>query len=182
MTITTFKILAGITAMIVTGMWAYYIFIVERSHSPKIEMNFETECYSFDNDYFLISTKLKVENISKVFLEPTSAQIKLQQILPNTHEFKDLTKDQFNILDEGDSKLVWPMIGKRDWLDKEAPIKLEPGESDELVADFFLLKSAKVIRLYASLQNPVTKLSWVEVKNIKLSDNCNIDQTINDKG
>jgi hypothetical protein len=135
--------------------------------------------YSFNNDYFLISTKLKITNISKVFLEPTSAQIKLQQILPNAIEFKNLTKDQFNILDEGDERLVWPMLGKRDWPEKEAPIKLEPSESDELVADFFLLKSAKVIRLYASIQNPITKLSWVEVKNINLNDSCNLTQINN---
>lgn len=176
MTIIDFKILASITTTLIIGMWTYYIFFAERTHSPKLEMAFETECYPFDSEYFLVSTKLKITNTSKVFLEPTSAQIKLQQILPNTKEFKGVNKNQFNVLDEGDDNLIWPMLGKRDWLDKEAPVKLEPGESDELVTDFFILKSAKVIRLYGSIQNPVTKLSWVKTKNIMVNENCNVVQ------
>jgi len=172
MAITDFKILAGITAMIVGGMWSYYIFIAERTHSPKMDMNFEIDCNQFDDKYYLISTKLKIKNTSKVLLEPTSAQIKLQKILPDTKDYKELSFDEFNMLKEGDINLYWPMLGQRDWLKDKAPVKLEPGETDELAADFFLLETAELIRLYGSVQNPVTGLSWVKTETIRIIDIC----------
>lgn len=177
MAITDFKILAGITATIIAAMWSYYLFIAERTHSPKMEMSFETECYRFDESNYLISTRLKIKNTSKVLLEPTSAQIKLQKILPDTKDFEGLNYNEFNMLNEGDKRLYWPMLGQRDWLEDEAPIKLEPGESDELVADFFLLDSAETIRLYGSVVNPVTKLSWVKVDTINIDSICKLNES-----
>ena len=173
MAITDFKILAGITAMIVGGMWSYYIFIAERTHSPKMEMSFEIECNKFNDEYHLITTKLLIKNTSKVLLEPTSAQIKLQKILPDTKDFKGLSFDQFNMLNEGDTNLYWPMLGQRDWTKEKAPVKLEPGESDELSTDLFLLRTAELIRLYGSVQNPVTGLSWVKTETVRVNDICN---------
>ena len=173
MSISDFKILAGVTATIIVGLWTYYLFIAERTHSPKMEMSFQTECFDFDNEFYLIVTKLAIRNTSKVLLEPTSAQVKMQQILPNTKNFKEIPYDKFNILKEGDENLLFPMLAQRDWEKDKAPIILEPGESEELSADFFLSKTAKVIRMYASIQNPVTNLSWVKIDTLKIKDICN---------
>ena len=158
MAVSEFKILVGITVTIIVGFWTYYLFRAERTHSPKMEMSFKIECIDFDKDFYLITTKLNLVNTSKVLLNPTSAQIKVQQILPNLKDFSKLSYDKFNELNEGDGQLLFPKLGQRDWPKETAPIILEPGESEELSADFFLKKTADVIRIYGAVQNPINSI------------------------
>lgn len=181
MSISEFKVLVGITTTIIVGLWTYYLFIAERTHSPKVEMSFNTECFDFNDKFYLVTTKLVIKNTSKVLLDPTSAQIKMQQILPNTKAFGDLSFDDFNILKEGDENLLFPMLAQRDWEKENAPIILEPGESEELTADFFLSKSTELIRMYGAIQNPVTNLSWVKIDNLEINNICKSNEASRDE-
>lgn len=172
MTLTDFKILTGIIVVAVGGIWTYYVFLVERTHSPRLELSFNAQCYDFDNEFYLFSTKLKIKNIGKVLLVPTSAQIKLQNILPNTKDFSSMSFDQFNILKAYDEKLLWPMVAQREWDEEISNLQLEPDESEELDTDFFLSKKVKVSRLYGYVHNPESDLGWDTIYTFKVEDIC----------
>lgn len=167
-----FEIIVGILATISTGLWTYYIVQIERVHVPKVKLEYVVNCSKYDDDSYIVSNKFLVKNTGNVLVELNYAQTRIKQISP---KFKDLPVgvDEFNMLKSDDPRLLWPMIGMREWEDKGEALYVEPGETMELDSDFIILKRAQVIRLYGFVSNdPKRVIGRSQMTTFKVSSEC----------
>lgn len=154
--IDNFKALVAVTATIIGGIWAFYIFAAERKHFPKMEVRFEAVCDQYDENMDIVYAKLTMENTGKVVVRPNKGQIKLQQISPPYNgEARNLNK--YNYLDPSSEEVLWNQIGERNYAWKEGKMIIEPGEKEEIDVDFLIFNHLELVRLYGYIENPLNE-------------------------
>ena len=156
MALKDFQILVAVTVTIIGGIWGFYIFVAERNHLPKMELSISANCAIYDENQYIVYSKLIMKNVGKIAIKPLIGQVKLQQVAP-PFDGKSVDFKKYNYLSPNDDDVLWPLIGERNWEWCGGDTLLEPDESDELDVDFLVLKNLELVRLYGFIGNPVTK-------------------------
>ena len=125
MALTDFKVLIAISAAILSGIWGFYLFVAERNHLPKLEINITAECAKYDVGMHIVYAKVTLTNIGKTAIKPTQGQVKLQQISP-PFDNNSVDPNGYNYLSPQSTEILWPLIGERSWEWRDGDFLLDP--------------------------------------------------------
>lgn len=170
--ITELKEAVQAVAVIIGGIWTYYLFIRNRKDFPYATISHDVSHWKIREDKKFLSLGIKVTNSSNVVLHLVDAKIFVQQILPFSEHFSELI-DQSTSTDlrEGNvtklfqraGPIEWPEIGYREVLWKVGEIEIEPGENEYFHFDFILEKDVQVLKIISYFGNQSRKIAggWV---------------------
>jgi hypothetical protein len=152
---------------ILGGFWTYLLFIRQRLHYPKINLNMEINKTDLGNTKKLIHVEIVIANIGGILFKTNYAELRLRQILPI--EDKDLLSTISQGLDpvkNNNTHIEWPCFAQREW---KKEFEIEPGEPDNLHADFFIGNNIQIGEFYFYLKNSKKKnqLGWSLTKIFK---------------
>lgn len=178
-------------AIIIGGIWTYFIFIKNRSNYPIINLNLLYVQFDIPDGKCLIHASVEIKNNGLVLLESQGAELRLRQVKPLPDSISESIKQDIDPVPEGDKEVEWPLISERRWkwekktskiepgesdtlhadLVSDEHFEIEPGESDTLHADFVLDKHVEVIEFYFYLKNNAKsekQLGWALTKMSEL--------------
>lgn len=164
--LTAVQSLATIIALIIGGGWALYQFRLfrQRSLKAKVSQKIYSETIEQDNKtYTLLKLCIYLENIGTVKLQPDYGFIRIQEVdpLPDS-AVNDLFAGE-GAVKQGDPSYGWPLIVEHDQIltgDNERLI--EPGETDEIHADFIINPTTSKVLLHCFIGNVSrdNKIGW----------------------
>jgi hypothetical protein len=149
-------------AIIVGGVWAYFLFWKRRINYPRVALEIEITSAVLPQFKRLVHITLRIENRSDILVSLDRAQVRLRQVVPTPVAFDQALVPGIDPIPPGHVQFPWPAIVQRDWT-FSPKLELEPGESDSLDADFVIEASVKVAEVYAFVPNPrktKTGLGW----------------------
>lgn len=149
--------------IIVAGIWSYLLFIKRRQKYPRAVVEHYISHRRIDDNAILLVVDSKVTNIGDVLLSLTSAETRIQQILPLDAEMLQAIGQGKPIVQEDDTEAVWPLIHskKSNWTRRD--FQIEPGESDHIRYDFILVHGVQTIEVYTYIDNESIrsrKIGW----------------------
>ncbi len=168
----------SISALILAGIWTYRLYIKNRLDRPKIrisDMYFETHRFNDSSNYIRI--KVIIENIGLIIFKGKFAKLRLRQVFPLEENFSIVLYKGYDQMTESETRIEWPMLFSRKWeFSKKKPLRIEPNENHELLADFIIPSEIKTIEIYFYFENyqkclikETKKIGWSTTKifNIK---------------
>lgn len=161
-----------ILAIIVGGVWGYWLFVKNRQRYPRAEISQSVIHKDLDNEKTLLHVDVIITNIGNVLLEIISLKTKISQILPLPDKIKKTITDGQDPVLEGKTEVDWPLKASREEQFEKSGCEIEPGESQSIQFDFFIDSDVELIEIYSSVVNETKrklKLVW---------DNTTIYETI----
>ena len=150
-------------AVTVGGIWAYKKFVMRREEYPFAEMQHEINHFILNDEYILLTVKIKLKNCGNVLIELKSGWVYVQQIIPPTMKIREALKStkikdlRFgkhpSIFFDSNRLVAFGLIGRRDLAFEKGNSLIEPGETDEFQIDFILAKDVETIRLKSYFKN-----------------------------
>ena len=159
-------------AIIVAGLWTYYLFIENRSNYPIADIELSYVKFNVLEDKILIHASVKITNKGSVLLKAEEAELRLRQVTPLPEETVKIINSGGDLVAEGETEVMWPLIAGRLWKYEDEPIEIEPGESDVLHADFAIKNDIEIVEFYFYLKNKAKEnkqLGWSITKMLNIS-------------
>ncbi len=148
------QMIVSTIAIFIAGFWTYKLYVQNRIGKYKILVeNIELNVMKYDDISSYIRFKVLIKNIGTVMFKGSKAEIKIKQIFPLEDGFSVELYKGFDQMDMNTPKISWPMIYQREYNLSKDPIEIEPGESDEFIADFIVPSTIKVVEVYFFLVN-----------------------------
>jgi hypothetical protein len=140
-------------AIVVGAAWAYWRFLRERTRWPRAALALEFTERRLNDSTVLLAVKLRLTNQGRGLMKLTDLRFDLYRVRPLNRDMRGKI-DRSQQYNQSGLETAWPLIDQhtRSWQKKERP-ELEPGESDEFSADFFLDPSEQTVFLYTYLEN-----------------------------
>jgi hypothetical protein len=176
--ITVIESVSTIIALIIGGVWVYFIFVKNRQHLPHAQVSISTQHRIFAKSKRLIHVSVEIENTGETVLSIGSINVKVQHVAPLSSEvLRDLKRSTKS------KEFCWPLADDsviREYQSGES--ELEPGEADSYHCDFVIDSSIEVIRLYCYVENIAknTKsgIGWKAIEFARVRpDSSAIDET-----
>ena len=139
-------------AIIVAGVWGYYLFWRRRSTYPRAALELQVTTARLPRDKRLLHVGLRIENQSDVLLRVRSAEVRVRQVVPIPVTLQAKLQKDVDPIPTNSTEYPWPAIVSREWR-PEGSLELEPGEWDMLHSDFVIEDSIGVVELYAFVEN-----------------------------
>jgi hypothetical protein len=146
------KDLAEMFAIIVGGFWTYLLFVKKREKYPRAKLGQIIVSWPLANSKIMLRTTVHVENTSEVLLQLSSGYTWIQQLKPLTPDFLKRIGDGTDIVKKDDTETRWHLLGERNYF-KRSIMEIEPGEADELNAEFVIDSSVEQVLIYTYLEN-----------------------------
>ena len=165
-----------VLAIIVGGIWTYFIFIKNRSSHPIINLDLSYDKFEVDGNKRLIHVHLRIENNGLVLLYSKEAELRLRQVTPLPVEVIEDINQGHDPIKENEQEIWWPLEASREWSWAKESFEIEPKESDTLHADFVIDKEIEVVQFYFHLTNSSKtkkQLGWTLTKMINLTTEGN---------
>lgn len=147
--------LVTIAAIIVGGVWTYWLFVKKRQKYPHAKTIHEVVHKYLPGKKLWIRVTVTITNLGDVLLSLTSGEVFVQQILPlisSSEESVKLLEKEQKEKDVVCREIEWPGYVREFKWEKER-FEIEPGESDQISCDFILDDGVKTIRVYSYLKN-----------------------------
>lgn len=156
-------------AIIVGGIWTYFLFIKHRLNYPQIELKIACDQYALDHGKNLIHATVTIKNTGKVILHSRFAEIRLRQVLPLPADVNERIVQNHDLLLQDQTQVEWPLIAARQWHWDSGEFEIEPGESDALHTEFAVDASVIVVQFYCFIKNAKKQnLGWSLIEMRKL--------------
>jgi hypothetical protein len=146
------------TAVIIAGIWTYWLFVKKRQKYPSAKIEHQISHRPITNSKMLLSVNAIVSNGSSVLLSLTEGRIEVNQMLPPKDELLDILNTK-----EGTQVTNWHLlsplvnpIGQREY-------QLEPGESQQFLLHYVIDDDIQTILVYTYFRNveiPRRSLGW----------------------
>ncbi|HNT67288.1 MAG TPA: hypothetical protein PKN04_16000 [bacterium] len=170
--------------IIVGGLWTYLIFVKQRVSACKVVLDLVINERDLKNDLKLVHITLKISNIGNAILKSDYAEIRLRQVFPVPKELENTFQPEKDPVPEGKTQIDWPLLAGREWNWKKGDFEIEPGEKDEIHADFVIDSFVETIELYCYIRNskkeglgwPLTEIYELKQETCKMS-NGNTDDS-----
>lgn len=165
--------IAATGAIVVGGVWTYFLFIKHRLNYPQLELEVACEQYALDHGKKLIHAAVTIRNTGKVMLYSDSAEIRLRQVLPLPTDVRERISQNYDLLLKDQTEVEWPLIAARQWHWNPGEFEIEPGESDALHTDFVVDAAVTVVQFYFFIKNAKKQsLGWsfVEMHRLNLTE------------
>lgn len=146
-----------IAAILIGGVWTYYLFIRHRLRFPRanIEMQVHDAVINLGK-LRAVHVTLRITNTGTTLLKPKYAELRLRQVAPVHIDLAEIIKPDPDTdpVEAGQTELPWPALATREWSKEKGVIEIEPNESEAIEADFVIPSDLNTIQLYAFLRNP----------------------------
>ncbi len=172
--LTDLETAATVIAIIVGGIWSYLLFVRQRLRYPAANIAHEISTIGITEKHILVNVAASIENKGKVLLRLTSCFTRLQRIRPLDEDFSLIMESRGDLVEDGETEVDWPLLGVRDFCHEGGMIELEPGEKEELVADFVIGRDVRAIVAYTYVKNmtkPGREIGWsrTTIREVDLS-------------
>jgi hypothetical protein len=149
--VAAFKDLAEITALVVAGVWTYMLFVQGRTRFPRASITHRITHHSTDSGPTLLQVKAVIKNDGTVILRIPNSSFRVQRVLPLPDNVVALLDKGEDPVVEGNSEVVWERASppRR----RTLQMQIEPGESDEVLADFFIDPELRLVEVYTFFEN-----------------------------
>ena len=152
-----------IGAILVGGLWTYWIFIKNRQRYPRAKV--------INNAYQLVASgksnilrvNLIVRNIGNVLIQIDEISIVVSQIEPIPEGVVSQIRRKEESIPNGQTEYAWDQIAGRSMKYDYHENEIEPGESQSYQFDFRLAKNVKKVEIYSAVNNitkPSKHLAW----------------------
>ncbi len=138
--------------LVVGGFWAYLKFIKKREHCPCAEIGHSLERYTLTGDKNLVHLDVRFKNCGETLLSLSRLEVRLQQILPLT-DYSEALLSNASPVPSGRSEITWPLVDIREVHWDKGQAELEPGEAENIHADFIVDAGIKLIEAYSFIEN-----------------------------
>lgn len=163
-----FKNLVTALAVIVAGLWTYFLFVKDVYDNPNANIDVGVQCHDIDANKRLIYVNGLVENIGTSDLTYKKAEMRLRQVLPLQENIAKLVREDSDIVYAGKDSVEWNVIAQRKWesstIDEVISI-VEPSEKGELQTEFVISGNIDAIEIYFFIANPKLEgYGWTKSK------------------
>lgn len=163
---------ATVAAIVIGGCWAYYLFIKNRQRYPRIGITLRADVVRSLPSSVLVEVAICLQNNGAVRVQPRVAEVRARPVVPLPEQLSPVVEEGFDPVAQGEASFQWPVLAQRRWKWSAGDFDLEPGESESVIADFFVPTTISVIQLYVFVQNPVKKsgVGWTHVELLRIGD------------
>lgn len=144
---------ATVIAIIVGGIWTYFLFVRNRLDYPKVLIEIKPHEVSLPKQKRLIHAKINIKNVGRVRLRSSKAELRLRSVVPLPLDIEEAVDGGFDPVAEGQKEIPWPMLAGREWDWGKNEFEIEPDEEDTLHADFIIDDSTSVVEFYCFIKN-----------------------------
>lgn len=163
--------LAKVLAILVGGFWTWLLFVKKRQRFPKATVTHVLTTERLPG-HILLHVVTKIVNSGDVLLSLRSAEARVQQILPVTDGVAEKLTTGNDPVESSATEVEWPLVALRRWSWREGQAEVEPGEHEELHADFVLASSTEAVKVYSYVKNVAKKrrvIGWPKTTLFNLS-------------
>jgi hypothetical protein len=154
---------ATVIALIVGGIWTYHLFVQQRQEQPRLKIEHRLSQRKMANGETLLSVDEMLSNPGTTLVALHSSDTRIIQLLPLppgiTKEDLASQRELPDVIGKPDK---WPVLRNTQRLDVNRV--LEPGEEDQLHAEFVLPPQIQVVCVASHVENPNNpKLGWQRI-------------------
>lgn len=166
----TIQAVVTIIALLMGGIWSYNLFIKHRELYAKADIQHKIATVRLTNDKILLRVAVSIHNSGNVLLPLREGEVRIERVLPLSDVSQEkLGKDGGLIVDA--NLHLWPTIKLLPLKWQRGQFNIEPGEQDEIPADFVLSSNLEVVNVDTHLTNPSNpSLGWRHSTIVNLMD------------
>src|SRR6266702_4870713 len=145
---TIIQSVATVSAIIIGGVWTYWLFIRKRQKYPRAKIEHRIS-HRPTNGKILLSIDVIISNSSDVLLLLESGKVLVSQVLPPQAELLSILNGS-----PGTEVTDWrALVPLRNPTWKKGELELEPGESQQLPYHFVIDASIQTVLVYTYFRN-----------------------------
>lgn len=148
-----------VAAVILGGIWTYWLFVRKREKYPSAKIEHRISHRPIANGKILLSIDATVINSGDVLLALVSGNITVSQMLPPQDELLDILNTS-----EGDWVTSWhPLVPIVNPIGQKGQLEIEPGESQQFFNHFVIDASIQTILVktfFDNVEKPKRKIGW----------------------
>ena len=151
--VTIIQAVVTIIAVILGGVWTYFLFIKKRQRFPRASISHQIFYKRISESKALLNIKTVIANSGDVLLCLESGFVRIQQILPIPDDIADIIKQDQDPVGEDKTEVDWPLISERFFTWDTGKCEIEPAESDQFVSDHVIDPQVQLISVYSYFKN-----------------------------
>ncbi len=154
--------LATIAAIVVGGIWTYFLFVRQRLTYPKAAVSHKVDC-SLDSDILHVRVDVAIRNVGTTVVCLEGIDIWIQLVQPFPDHILTALADGTPVVRENEMDVDWPIIAKQDHKWARGSYEVEPGEEQVLNFDFMIPGGPEMIQVYSYIGNsakPRAAIGW----------------------
>ncbi len=164
--------LATVIAFIVDGVWTYRLFIQQRQEQPRLKIEHKISQQRLPSGQTLLSIDEVLSNPGTTLVTLHDSDTRIIRVFPLP---SGITKEEMN----GPQQLPeivrrpdkWPVLRYAQRQFPDGDRVLEPGEEDQLHAEFMLPTEIQVVCVASHVTNPKNpKLGWQRITIYNISE------------
>lgn len=187
-----------ITAVIVGGIWTYWLFVQKRERWPKADLKHRICSWPISGDRQLIRIGVDIKNVGEVLLEIRRGFTEVYQLKPWPNELTTPVIKEINFRHPGGTEFKWAKLafltldGKptekksanEEWPEPDG-YDIEPGENEELFFDFIIPAGVELVSVYSRTENALLanrEFGWNLTTIFNTTTQTVIAETVDDSG
>ena len=156
--------LITILAILVSGVWGYWLFVQNRQRFPHAGLLHDVFCHDLPDNKRLVHVTVTIHNLGNILIRLKSGETRLQQVKPFPSRFLQAIKEGKDPVGQSQTEIdYWPMLDCHEISLPRGTWEIEPGESQEIHHDFVIDRGVQVISLYTFINNKIKhrrQIAW----------------------
>ena len=155
--------LATVGALIVGGLWGYWLFVQKRQKYPRACVEHQITHRHVGHDKVLLHVEVAVCNIGDVLIELVESATIVSRVLPLPTEVREKIVAKQDPVEEPKTAIEWPILDSRENRWAKDDCEIEPGETQGIQSDFVLDDDVGLVHVYSYVINEKKRpqrLSW----------------------
>jgi len=146
--------LITILAILVSGIWGYWLFVQNRQRFPRARLLHNVFCHDLPGNKRLVHVTVTIRNLGNILIRLESGETRLQQVKPFPSRFLQAVKEGKDPVGQSQTEIdYWPMLNCHEIFLPRDTWEIEPGESQEIHHDFVIDRDVEFISLYNIFAN-----------------------------
>lgn len=165
----------SIFAIIVAGIWGYWLFIKTREKYPRAIISHHITHKNLTENKVLLHVVIVISNPGNVLLSLISLETRIQQMIPPPIKLIESIDQGLDPVQKGETEINWPMIDSLEMIMEKGDYEIEPKEIQEIQFDFILNTDVESVVVYSYLKNEMKRgreIGWdkTTIYNLNIKD------------
>jgi len=155
--------LLTIIAIVVGGVWTYWLFVKNRQTLPRASLKHTIAHAILGDDKVLLHVTVSISNLGNVILSIVSFKTRIHQVLPLDDDIEVVIRKGEDPVQDGETEIEWPLVTSHRLTLRKGEMEVEPNEVQEISHDFIIESEVQVIEIYSYLLNEEKRgreLAW----------------------